>query len=177
MVGFFYSQLENFKSCYISQSPDCQRHIDDADGMFQALCEHIEFSNNGGNIRPAITVFRQRQPGKRDPRVWNNLMVQYAGYEQEDGSVIGDPASVGLTKFCEKLGWRGRGTQFDFLPMLVSGSDGEPRYYELPQRLCMEVKIKHPAIKEISDLELKWFGLPGLYRSCTFDTVELFLKV
>ena len=133
--------------------------------MFQALCEHIEYSNNGGNIRPAITVFRQREPGKRDPRVWNNLMVQYAGYQQEDGSVVGDPASVGLTKFCEKLGWRGRGTQFDFLPMLVSGSDGEPRYYELPQRLCMEVKIKHPAIKEISDLELKWFGLPGLYRS------------
>ena len=148
--------------------------------MFQALCEHIEFSNNGGNIRPAITVFRQREPGKRDPRVWNNLMVQYAGYQQEDGSVIGDPASVGLTKFCEKLGWRGRGTQFDFLPMLVSGSDGEPRYYELPQRLCMEVKIKHPAIKEISDLELKWFGLPGLYRSCTLnddDGCELFLKV
>ena len=66
--------------------------------MFQALCEHIEFSNNGGNIRPAITVFRQREAGKTDPRVWNNLMVQYAGYEQEDGSVIGDPSAVGITK-------------------------------------------------------------------------------
>ena len=130
--------------------------------MFQALCEHIEFSNNGGNIRPAITVFRQREPGKRDPRVWNNLMLQYAGYEQEDGSVIGDPAAVGITKFCQLLGWKGRGTQFDFLPMLLSGSDGEPKYYELPKTLCMEVNIKHPTIEAITNLNLKWFGLPGV---------------
>ena len=40
------------------------RHVEDADGMFAAICEHLEFSNNGGNIRPAITVFRQRTPGK-----------------------------------------------------------------------------------------------------------------
>ena len=139
-----------------------RRHIDTADEMFEALCEHIEYSNNGGNIRPAITVFRQRQPGKTDPRVWNNLMVQYAGYEQEDGSVIGDPASVGITKFCQMLGWKGKGTQFDFLPMLLSGSDGQPKYYELPERLCLEVKIKHPSIEAITNLGLKWFALPGV---------------
>ena len=75
-----------------------QRHIDTPDEMFEALCEHIEYSNNGGNIRPAITVFRQREVGKSDPRVWNNLMVQYAGYQQEDGSVIGDPSAVGITQ-------------------------------------------------------------------------------
>ena len=86
-----------------------QRHIDTADEMFEALCEHIEYSNNGGNIRPAITVFRQRQPGKTDPRVWNNLMVQYAGYEQEDGSVIGDPAAVGITKV--GVQWERRGEE------------------------------------------------------------------
>ena len=40
------------------------RHVEDADEMFAAICEHLEYSNNGGNIRPAITVFRQRTPGK-----------------------------------------------------------------------------------------------------------------
>ena len=74
-----------------------RRHIDTAEEMFRAICEHLEFSNNGGNIRPAITVFRQRTPGKTDPRVWNNLMCQYAGYEMEDGSTVGDPAAVGIT--------------------------------------------------------------------------------
>ena len=41
-----------------------KRHIDTADDMFHAICDHLAFSNNGGNIRPAITVFRQRTPGK-----------------------------------------------------------------------------------------------------------------
>ena len=40
------------------------RHVEDADEMFAAICEHLEYSNNGGNIWPAITVFRQRTPGK-----------------------------------------------------------------------------------------------------------------
>ena len=42
-----------------------KRHIDDAEGMFIAIKEHLAFSNNGGNIRPAITIFRQRRPGKK----------------------------------------------------------------------------------------------------------------
>ena len=130
--------------------------------MYEAICEHLEYSSNGGNIRPAITVFRQREPGKTDPRVWNNLMVQYAGYEQEDGSVVGDPAAVGITKFCQSLGWSGAGTQFDILPLLLSGSDGQPKYYDLPKKLCLEVDIKHPTIKAITDLGLKWFGVPGV---------------
>ena len=30
--------------------------------------------------------------------MWNSLMCQFAGYQQEDGSVVGDPAAVGITK-------------------------------------------------------------------------------
>ena len=44
-----------------------------------------------------------------------------------------------LVQFCERLGWRGKGTSFDFLPILLSGADGEPRYYDLPEHLCMKV--------------------------------------
>ena len=80
-----------------------KRHIDTADEMFQAICDHLEYSNNGGNIRPAITIFRQRIAGKPDPRVWNSLMCQYAGYEMEDGSIMGDPAASGITKVCKAL--------------------------------------------------------------------------
>ena len=74
-----------------------KRHVDDAEGMFRAICEHLDFSNNGGNIRPAITVFRQREEGKTDPRVWNNLMCQFAGYTQEDGSIIGADCKYRIT--------------------------------------------------------------------------------
>merc|ERR550519_1732522 len=40
-----------------------KRHIDTPDEMFSALCEHLEYALNDGNIRPAITIFRQRMPG------------------------------------------------------------------------------------------------------------------
>lgn len=36
--------------------------------------------------------------GREDYRVWNPQMISYAGYMQEDGSVIGDPARVLLTR-------------------------------------------------------------------------------
>ena len=139
-----------------------QRHIDNTDDMFKAILDHLEFSNNGGNIRPAITLFRQRLPGEKDPRVWNGLMTQFAAYEQEDGSIVGDPASLELTKFCQKLGWKGKGGMFDFLPMLLSGADGVPHYYEIPEKYLMRVKIQHPTNDGINSMNLEWMGLPGV---------------
>ena len=53
---------------------------------------------------------------------------------------------------------------FDFLPLLVSGEDGEQHFKEIPLELQeqLRVKIKHPSIKEINYLNLEWFGLPGV---------------
>ncbi len=67
--------------------------------MFRAVCTHIDYSTNDGNIRPAISVFPPRLPGRPDKfRLWNKQLISYAGYEQEDGSVIGDPAYTFFTK-------------------------------------------------------------------------------
>jgi nitric oxide synthase oxygenase domain/subunit len=78
---------------------DC-RHLENLDEMFDAICNHIEYSTNGGNIKPAITVFPKRIPG--DPvdkfRMWNKQLIAYAGHEQEDGSIKGDPAYKDFTK-------------------------------------------------------------------------------
>merc|ERR1719347_1975673 len=72
---------------------DC-RHVTAAPEMFDCIMRHFDYSFNGGNIRPAITVFRERQEGKIDLRVWNGQVLIYAGYKQEDGSIIGDPMNV-----------------------------------------------------------------------------------
>ena len=48
--------------------------------MFDAIIGHIKYSYNSGNIRPAITVFRKRETGRNDLRVWNTLMAHFAGY-------------------------------------------------------------------------------------------------
>jgi nitric oxide synthase oxygenase domain/subunit len=67
--------------------------------VFQSLCTHIIYSTNEGNIRPAITVFPPRMPNGRDAfRIWNRQLLSYAGYKQEDGAVVGDPAYVKFTK-------------------------------------------------------------------------------
>ena len=75
------------------------RHVTDLNEAFKCLCRHIEYSTNGGNIKPAVTVFPPRLPNQPDKvRVWNNQLISFAGYKQEDGSVIGDPAYVKITE-------------------------------------------------------------------------------
>ena len=62
--------------------------------MFQALIEHIRYSFNGGTIRPAITIFRKREEGKSDMRIWNQLMVMMAGYGYDNGQITDDDATI-----------------------------------------------------------------------------------
>ena len=144
---------------------DC-RKITSTQGMFEALVRHVEVSLNTGNIQPAITIFRERRPMMKDLRVWNSLVIGFAGYKQEDGSVVGDPNSLEFTKIAESLGWRGAGGRFDLLPWVLSGEDGQPCLYEIPQKLVdtlpLTVDIRHPTIETIGDMELKWFSLPGV---------------
>ena len=37
-------------------------------------------------------------------RLWNQQFISFAGYQQADGSVIGDPNNVEFTDICIKLG-------------------------------------------------------------------------
>ena len=87
-----------------------KRNINDTDGMFQAICEHIEYSYNNGAIRPTITIFRKRQEGMPDMRVWNQLMISMAGYsidstkedqfpgDETTTKKIGDQSNLGFTR-------------------------------------------------------------------------------
>lgn len=34
----------------------------------------------------------------KDLRLWNSQLVKYAGYEQKDGTIVGDPSGVEFTK-------------------------------------------------------------------------------
>merc|ERR1719431_1452025 len=63
---------------------DC-RDVTTAEDMFKAMIRHFDYSYNKGNIRPALTLFRERREGEIDLRVWNYQMLGYAGYRQKDG--------------------------------------------------------------------------------------------
>ncbi|PZD96045.1 nitric oxide synthase [Paenibacillus sambharensis] len=138
---------------------DC-RDVSKEDDIFAALQRHIAYATNRGRIRPAISVFRQASPeGQPEVRVWNHQLIRYAGYETDHG-VIGDPASIPLTRVCTELGWRGKGTDFDILPLVIQAGTREPRLYPIPEHLVMEVPIRHPQMKQFHSLGLRWYGVP-----------------
>ncbi|HSJ38637.1 MAG TPA: nitric oxide synthase oxygenase [Planococcus sp. (in: firmicutes)] len=135
------------------------RHEQTAEGAFEALLNHIEFAANGGKIRPALSVFPAEQNGVAKLRIWNHQLLRYAGYEK-NGCVIGDSTSVEFTKQCLELGWAGKGTGFDILPIVIEEAGKVPRYFELPDQAVMEVELEHPEIEGFAELEAKWYAVP-----------------
>lgn len=132
------------------------------------MCDHISFGTNGGALRPAITVFRPRQPNKSDLRVWNGMGIAYAGYiktstdnkGQSKEIKIGDQGNLEFTQFCQRLGWTSQMGQFDVLPLVLSDDEGVPKFYNIPKELILKVPIQHPSIKAINDMKLEWYALP-----------------
>lgn len=134
-----------------------KRHLLDEEEIFEALLEHLMSATNGGKIRPTITVFHPNRV-----RIWNHQLIRYAGYEQLDGTVIGDSHSVEFTKKCVELGWHGEGTDFDVLPIMLQVDGGEPRLFDIPKGYILEVPIRHPDIEGIGELGLKWYAVPAI---------------
>ncbi len=77
--------------------------------MFAAICNFVKQTTNGGTIQPSIAVFRPRQYGKHDFRIWNKFMIAYAGYQIEEETStsggqdkkvikIGDPGNLEFTQ-------------------------------------------------------------------------------
>ncbi|CAH0554483.1 unnamed protein product [Brassicogethes aeneus] len=140
---------------------DC-RYVTTTSGMFEALCNHVKYSTNKGNIRSAITIFPQRTDGTHDFRVWNSQLLGYAGYRQQDGSVIGDPMNVEFTELCQKLGWKSAGSRWDVLPLVLSANGHDPDYFDVPMEYVLEIPLSHPTLNWFEDLGLKWYSLPAV---------------
>ncbi|XP_065579164.1 nitric oxide synthase, salivary gland-like isoform X3 [Artemia franciscana] len=140
---------------------DC-RDVGTAQEMFKAMCDHLEYATNEGKLRPAITVFPPRQKGRCDFRVWNSSMIGYACYKQSDGTILGDPFNLELTQAAQKLGWKGKGTKQDILPLIVQAGDGKAHFFDIPDEFVLQVPLCHPIYKDVADLGYKWFALPGV---------------
>ncbi|PPA68869.1 nitric oxide synthase oxygenase [Jeotgalibacillus proteolyticus] len=126
----------------------------------EMLLKHIEFATNNGKIRSTVTVFSPRGQGRDPVRILNHQLIRYAGYSQQGGTVVGDPHSIQFTEFCESIGWKGEGTHFDVLPIVVQLNEEEPFYFDIPSSMVKEVKITHPEITGIEELGLKWYAVP-----------------
>lgn len=131
-----------------------ERHVTTEEEVYHALCRHIDYATNDGKIRPSITIFRPE-----GVRIWNHQLLRYAGYETNEG-IVGDPASVTLTKVAESLGWKGEKTNFDLLPLIIQMDDRSPKWFPIPKDIVLEVEITHPEKDDFRELGLKWYSVP-----------------
>ncbi len=135
-----------------------KRDINTEEEMIEALFEHIDYATNNGRIRPTITIFSQKKPNKT-VHIWNHQLIRYAGYKTEQG-VLGDPHSVSFTETCINLGWEPKFGKFDVLPLIIQINEDHPKIVEIPEKLLLQVPIRHPHYKWFEDLNLKWYAVP-----------------
>ncbi|MFC5701199.1 nitric oxide synthase oxygenase [Cohnella faecalis] len=141
---------------HVIDARDCQK----TDDVWRALLHHIEFATNGGEIRPVITVLPPcNRDGSAPFRIWNHQLLRYAGYETQDG-IVGDPASVRLTRSCMDMGWKSAGTPFDLLPLVIQRQGEEPKLFSIPKKIVMEVPIAHPEYDLFQNQPVKWYAVP-----------------
>jgi nitric-oxide synthase, bacterial len=139
------------------------RHLKTADEIFDALVEHLRAAYNNGRVKLLLTVFAPSRPDGTGIRIWNKQLVRYAGYRQDDGSVVGDPDSADFTDAVRRLGWTGgTGGRFDVLPVVIQTPGEPPRIFELPTDAVAEVPISHPEFDSFADLGLRWHAFPSI---------------
>ncbi|MEU1630569.1 nitric oxide synthase oxygenase [Streptomyces sp. NPDC020096] len=134
----------------------------DEGALFDALVDHLRRAWNGGKVRMLLSVFAPSRPDRPGPRVWNGQLIRYAGYRQHDGSVVGDPETADLTEAVLRLGWRGQGTEYDVLPLVIQRPGREPRLFDLPPDAVPEVHISHPDYPWFEQLGLRWHAFPTI---------------
>ncbi|KAL8721254.1 MAG: hypothetical protein Q9225_002031 [Loekoesia sp. 1 TL-2023] len=135
--------------------------------MAGQLVRHMCEAFNGGNVLPTVFLFPPRRINSRGPMIWNHQVLEFAGYEMEDGSILGDPMSAELTKEIIQLGWEPPNpkSRWDLLPLVVMADNDVPVMIEIPHPLCDLVNIRHPRYdEEFKKLDLKWVSVPALTR-------------
>lgn len=144
----FWQSLEVFDARDVQDEPEAAERI----------FRHMTFATNHGRIRPAITIFPPSH-SKNRLRIWNHQLVRYAGYRTEAG-IVGDSSSLAFTEVCEKLGWKGGGSRFDVLPLVIQKGQQSPQWFQLPSGTVLEVPLSHPDHADFEKLELQWYAVP-----------------
>ena len=155
----FWKQLDVF---------DC-RKLNDAPSVFKALEHHIEHAFNHGSIKSTITIFAPRNASTQTAdvvRILNHQLIRYAGFENSDKTILGDPHSKSLTESLLSNGWIPRSkTAFTPMPwwIEINGKKIEPyAIFESKAHLLNEIKLEHPDNKNFNQLGLKWYSMPIL---------------
>lgn len=152
-VGRLYWQSLHLRDC---------RRLNTAKEIAEALFDHLRFAFNGGDLRPAISIFAPERPDRPAPRIWNPQLLRYAGLRLRTGKQIGDPAQNELTQRIIKLGWDPDGTDFNLLPLVIQYPGEDPQLFQLPDDCRHETSLAHPHHPWLADLGLRWHCIPAV---------------
>lgn len=65
-------------------------------------------------------------------------------------------------QLCQQLGWKGTGSNWDILPIVVSVPGEDPQFFPIPEDLVLRVSIVHPKYDWFESLKLQWYALPAV---------------
>ncbi|GAA1631206.1 nitric oxide synthase oxygenase [Catellatospora bangladeshensis] len=137
----------------------------DPDRIYGDLVSHLHMATgegaSRGRLRAVISIFEQAVPGRPVTRLWNDQLIRYAGH-RDGAEIVGDPQYEQFTAAVTRLGWTGKGSAFDLLPLVLQVGDAEPRLYELPESAVLEVPIAHPEYGWFAELGLRWHAVPAI---------------
>jgi nitric-oxide synthase, bacterial len=137
-----------------------RRTVSDPRDVAAETIAHLREATGDGRIRSWITVFAPDTPERQGPRILNPQAVRYAGYRKPADGITGDPLNIALTGLAASLGWKGNGTAFDVLPLIVIDSQARPHMFGVPRDAVLEVPISHPEFGWFAELGLRWYAVP-----------------
>ncbi|PHH80975.1 hypothetical protein CDD80_5185 [Ophiocordyceps camponoti-rufipedis] len=143
------------------------RHVKTSREMGQLLVKGMSEAFNGGDIQPSVFVFPPKQANCHGPMIWNQQFLAFAGYQQPDGTILGDPMNTSLTESILSLGWKPPKirTRWDLLPLVTMAEGDEPFLTPVPESLFPLVQIRHPNPEHgpaFDKLGLRWVPAPAL---------------
>ncbi|KAI9686081.1 MAG: hypothetical protein M1822_004064 [Bathelium mastoideum] len=154
------SQYKDLRLCDL-------RHVNKSAAMGTKLIEALKEAFNGGDILPTVFVFPPKQAGKSGPMLWNQQLLAFAGYTNDDGSILGDPINAEITASIIELGWKPPEfrTKWDLLPLVTMAEGDEPAITEISKEDFPLVHVRHPQYElPFEKLGLRWVPAPALSR-------------
>jgi nitric-oxide synthase, bacterial len=128
--------------------------------VFADALAHLKSATQGGKIRSTLSVYATADEGTLGFRILNKQLIRFAGYTLPNGEILGDPDSVSFTSYCTSLGWEGKQTPFDVLPLVIQ-REGEPaQWFAIPEEQVLRVNLSHPDYSWFQELKLQWYAVP-----------------